>query len=302
MPDAFLHSHHEIDQDKVKQTLFSFQVEDSSCKYRPVCSSFTKFPLIDLSNIKPATKKTKELPVPKLDFDKENQETNHTQSIYNAVSTENKTRQSNKRKDDSKSKTARQAKPVKPKNGYCEICDAFYTDLNLHTKSESHEQIVCKKEYWSTLDEVVNSLPNLDYLIENICRKVQNVPKFKLSSPFQKKHSSCLKSTHSVSDVQSNVSRDHVNTSSIQEEIRESKVQNEDRDITSGEQNAKHMHYTGLESETKSDQKSDNVTVINNCEQNSGQDCVKGYVKRPASSTKKESRVEIEEINNNGKY
>ena len=126
-------------------------------------------PLVDLSNIKPLTNISKDSTEPNPGIDKENRKSNQNRLSVQKLCVES-TMKDSKTKDEPRSKMTKRAQPQKPKNGYCEICDAFYTDLKSHVKSQAHEKIVVQGEYWSSLDSVINALPSLDSIIKNIAR------------------------------------------------------------------------------------------------------------------------------------
>ena len=127
-------------------------------------------PLVDLSNIKPLTNISKESTEPNPGIDKENRKSNQNRLSAQKLCVES-TMKDSKTKDEPRSKMTKRAQPQKPKNGYCEICDAFYTDLKTHVKSQAHEKIVVQGEYWSSLDSVISALPSLDSIIKNIARE-----------------------------------------------------------------------------------------------------------------------------------
>ena len=143
-------------------------------------------PLVDLSNIKPLTNISKESTEPNPGIDKENRKSNQNWLSVPKLCVES-TMKDSKTKDEARSKMTKRAQPQKPKNGYCEICDTFYSDLKLHVKSQAHEKIVVQGEYWSSLDSVINALPTLDSIIKNIARdetfKSDHESKSRKSSP-----------------------------------------------------------------------------------------------------------------------
>ena len=126
-------------------------------------------PLVDVSNIKPSTNISKESTQPNPGIDKENRKWNQNLLSVQKLCVESTVKDS-KTKDEPRSKKTKRAQPPKPKNGYCEICDTFYSDLKSHTKSQDHEKIVVQGQYWSSLDSVINALPSLDSIIKNIDR------------------------------------------------------------------------------------------------------------------------------------
>ena len=232
------------------------------------------------------TKTAKEPAVPKLNFDKENRTRKNGQSTTNQAIRESKGKDIRKGKDDSKPKTTKQMQQVKPKHGYCEICDVFYTELRLHTKSQSHEKVVARKNYWSTLDDVINALPTLDSLIENI-NKNQMLQESHVSKSEQS-FSTCKESPtddlKSQETLQNNCDKGHskstvcdnkgkVNSVSQQEETPENEVQNAELEMLSSERLSKcidssSMHHnqsgasSGLKSVREASQKSVTVETV----------------------------------------